>query len=76
MTNSNRLELLKKVRNLSDKIRTMLVSECEIETNVVFQHYIRLGIINSYIAKPVTINQLFQKVRDEFLVYQMAINLK
>ena len=76
MPKLNGLEFLKKVRNLSDKIRTMLVSECEIETNVVFQHYIQLGIINSYIAKPVTINQLCQEVRDEFPVYQMAINLK
>ena len=76
MPNLNGLELLKKVRKLNDKIRTMLISDCEIENDVVFQHYIQLGIINSYIAKPVTINQLCQKVRDEFLVYQMAINLK
>ena len=76
MPNLNGLELLKKVRRLNDKIRTMLISECEIETDVIFQHYIQLGIINSYIAKPVTINQLCQKVRDEFLVYQMAINRK
>jgi DNA-binding NtrC family response regulator len=76
MSNLNGLELLKKVRNLNNKIRTMLIGECEIETDVVFQHYIQLGIINSHIAKPVTINQLCQKVRDEFLVYQMAINLK
>jgi DNA-binding NtrC family response regulator len=76
MPKLNGLELLKKVRNLNNKIRTMLIGECEIETDVVFQHYIQLGIINSYIAKPVTINQLCQKVRDEFLVYQMAINLK
>ena len=76
MPNLNGLELLKKVRNLNNKIRTMLIGECEIETDVVFQQYIQLGIINSYIGKPVTINQLCQKVRDEFLVYQMAINLK
>ena len=76
MPKLNGLEFLKKVRNSSDKIRTMLNCECEIETNVVFQHYIQLGIINSYIAKPVTINQLCQEVRDEFPVYQMAINLK
>ena len=76
MPNLNGLELLKKVRKLNEKIRTMLISDCEIETDVVFQHYIQLGIINSYIAKPVTVNQLCQKVRDEFLVYQKAINLK
>ena len=76
MPNLNGLELLKKVRKLNDNIRTMLISECKIETDVVFQNYIQLGIISSYIAKPVNINQLSQKVRDEFLVYQMALNLK
>ena len=76
MPNLNGLELLKKVRNLNNKIRTMLIGECEIETDVVFQNYIQLGIISSYIAKPININQLSQKVRDEFLVYQMALNLK
>ena len=36
MPNLNGLELLKKVRNLNNKIRTMLIGECEIETDVVF----------------------------------------
>jgi len=76
MPNLNGLELLKNVKKLSNKVRTMLISECEIETDIVFQHYLQLGIIDSFIAKPVTNNQLCQKVRDEFLVYQLAINLK
>ena len=76
MPNLNGLELLKKVKELNDKVRTMLTNASEIENNVVFQHYLQLGIIDSYIAKPVTISQLCQKVRDEFFVYQLAINLK
>jgi len=30
------------------------------------------SIIDSFIEKPVTINQLSQRVRDEFQVYQLA----
>jgi hypothetical protein len=48
----------------------------EIENDVVFQHYLQLGIIDSYFANSITGNQLCQKVRDEFLVYQLAVNLK
>ena len=76
MPNLNGLELLKKIKKLNDKVRTMLINAQEVENDVVFQHYLQLGIIDSYIPKPVTINQLCQKVMDEFLVYQLAINLK
>lgn len=76
MPNLNGLELLKKIKKLNEKVRTTLISAYDIENDVVFQHYMELGIIDSFIPKPVTINQLCQKVRDEFLVYQLAINLK
>lgn len=76
MPDLNGLELLKKIKKLNDKVRTMLINAHEIENDVVFQHYLQLGIIDSYILKPVTINQLCQKVRDEFLVYELSVNLK
>ena len=76
MPNLNGLELLKKIKKLNDKVRTMLINAHEIENDVVFQHCLQLGIIDSYLPKPVTVNQLCQKVRDEFLVYQLAVNLK
>ena len=74
MPNLNGLELLKKIKKLNEKVRTMLTSAYD--TDVVFQHYVKLGLIDSFIPKPVTINQLCQKVRDEFLVYQLAVNLR
>jgi DNA-binding NtrC family response regulator len=76
MPNLNGLELFKKIKKLNEKVRTTLISAYEIENDLVFQHYAQLGIINSFIPKPVTINQLCQRVRDEFLVYQLAGNLK
>lgn len=76
MPNVNGLEFLKKIKKLNNKVRTTLISTYEIENDIVFQHYLQLGIIDSFIAKPVTISQLCQKVRDEFMVYQLAVNLK
>jgi DNA-binding NtrC family response regulator len=76
MPNLNGLELLKKIKKLNEKVRTILISAYDIEDDVVFQHYLKLGIIDSFIAKPVTINRLCQKVRDEFMVHQLAVNLK
>jgi DNA-binding NtrC family response regulator len=76
MPNLNGLELLKKIKKISEKVRTILMNANEIENDVAFQHYLQLGIIDSYIANSVTSNQLCQKVRDEFLVYQLAVNLK
>jgi DNA-binding NtrC family response regulator len=66
----NGLELLKKVKELNPKVRTILISAYELENNPVFQDYLKDGIIDSYIQKPVKINTLRQRVRDEFGMYQ------
>jgi DNA-binding NtrC family response regulator len=76
MPNLNGLELLKKVKKLNPNVRTILISTYEVENDLVFRRYLREGIIDSFIEKPVTINQLCQRVRDEFQVYQLASNLK
>jgi DNA-binding NtrC family response regulator len=72
MPNLTGLELLKKVKKIRSNVRTILVSAYEVEYNAVFQHYMQESIIDSFIEKPVTINQLCQRVRDEFQVYQLA----
>ena len=72
MPNLTGLELLKKVKKFKSNVRTILVSAYEVEYNAVFQRYMQESIIDSFIEKPVTINQLSQRVRDEFQVYQLA----
>ncbi|HXV87647.1 MAG TPA: response regulator [Nitrososphaeraceae archaeon] len=72
MPNLTGLELLKKVKKFKSNVRTILVSAYEVEYNAVFQRYMQESIIDSFIEKPVTINQLCQRVRDEFQVYQLA----
>ena len=72
MPNLTGLELLKKVKKFRSNVRSILVSAYEVEYNAVFQRYMQESIIDSFIEKPVTINQLCQRVRDEFQVYQLA----
>ena len=72
MPNLTGLELLKKVKKLKSNVRTILVSAYEVEYNAVIQRYMQEAIIDSFIEKPVTVNQLCQRVRDEFQVYQLA----
>ena len=72
MSAVNGLELLKKVKKLNPKVRTILISAYEFENNQVFQNYLKDGIIDSHIQKPVKINTLRQRVRDEFGMYQLG----
>ena len=70
MPTVNGLELLKKVKKLNPRVRTILISAYEFQNNPVFEKCLKEGIIDSYIEKPVKINTLRQKVRDEFSMYK------
>ena len=72
MPSLNGLELLKKVKKLNPNVRTILISPYEVENDLTFQQYMKEGIIDSFIEKPVTISRLCQRVRDEFEVYQLS----
>lgn len=58
------LELLRKVKNSSPKVRTILMSAC----NFNEEKSMGEAIIDSTIQKPVTINRLCQRVKDELSV--------
>ena len=72
----NGLELLKKVKSSNRNVRTILMSAYNFEEDETFQKYMKDGIIDTTIEKPVTIYRLCQRVRDELQVYQMALILK
>ena len=69
MPGLNGLELLKKVKNSNPKVRTILMSAYNFDEDLLFLKYMKEGIIDSSIDKPVTINRLCQKVRDELEKY-------
>ena len=73
MPGLNGLELLKKIKSSNPNVRTILMSTYNFDENELFQRYMKEGIIDSTIEKPVTINRLCQRVRDEFEVYQLAV---
>jgi response regulator RpfG family c-di-GMP phosphodiesterase len=57
-------------------VRTILISAYEFQNNPVFENYFTDRIIDSYIEKPVKINTLRQRIRDEFGIYQLRLKSK
>jgi DNA-binding NtrC family response regulator len=76
MPGLNGLELLKKVKASNPKVRTILMSAYNFEEEELYQSYMIEAVINSTIAKPVTINRLYQTVRYELDAYQSASHQK
>jgi DNA-binding NtrC family response regulator len=72
MSGLNGLELLKRVKDSNSSVRTILMSGYNFEEIKSFQEYMELGIIDSTIEKPVTIQRLCQRVRDELETYGLA----
>jgi DNA-binding NtrC family response regulator len=76
MPGLNGLELLKKVKTSNPKVRTILMSAYNFEEEELYQSYMIEAVINSTIKKPVTMNILYQTVRDELNAYQSASHQK
>jgi hypothetical protein len=62
---NGRLRNQKKKQNLNPKVRTILMSAYKFEEEELYQSYMIEAVINSTIEKPVTMNRLYQIVRDE-----------
>ena len=75
MPGMNGLELLKKVKSSNPNVRTILMSAFNLEDNKLYEKYMKKRIIDSAFEKPITINRLRQRVRDELMVYELAIKL-
>ena len=69
MPGLNGSELLKNVKNSNPKVRTILMSAYNFDEDLIFLKYMEEGIIDSSIDKPVTMNRLYQRVRDELNAY-------
>ena len=68
MPGLNGLELLKKVKTSNPNVRTILMSAYNFDEDILFLKYMEEGIIDSTIDKPVTMNILYQRVRDELSI--------
>jgi len=76
MPGLNGLELLKKVKDSNPKIRTILMSAYNFEEEELYQSYMVEVVVNSTIEKPVTMNRLFERVRDELNAFQSTSHQK
>jgi DNA-binding NtrC family response regulator len=76
MPGLNGLELLKKVKVSNARVRTILMSAYNFEEEESYQKYMKEGTINSTIEKPVTMNRLYQRVREELNAYEARVNGK
>jgi DNA-binding NtrC family response regulator len=65
MPNLNGLELLKKVKKLNPNVRTILISAYEVENEPLFQRFLKEGIIDKFIQKPITMNYLCNEVNNQ-----------
>jgi DNA-binding NtrC family response regulator len=74
MPNLNGLDLLKKIRILNPNVRTILVSAYEVKEDEVFQKYMKEGVIDLFIEKPIPIDWLRQKVREQVKAYEQRMN--
>jgi DNA-binding NtrC family response regulator len=72
MSGLNGLELLKRIKDSNSSVRTILMSGYNFDEVKAFQEYMEQGIIDSTIEKPVTIQRLSQRARDELDIYQIA----
>lgn len=73
MPNLNGLELLKKVKQLNPSVRTILVSAYELDDDQVFQNYMKQGIINLFVKKPIGLPELCQEVANQVQDYQLSV---
>ena len=74
MPNLNGLDLLSKIKMLNPNVRTILVSAYEVKEDKVFQKYMKDGTIDLFIEKPIPIDWLRQKVREQVEAYEKRTN--
>ena len=74
MPNLNGLDLLSKIKIINPNVRTILVSAYEVKEDKVFQKYMKDGTIDLFIEKPIPIDWLRQKVREQVEAYEKRMN--
>ena len=75
MPNLNGLELLKRVKDKNPKVRTVLISAFEVESDPIFKQYIQDGIIDNFMKKPIRINSFCSEVSDQMYDFRKTANM-
>ena len=70
------LDLLRKVKTLSPRVRTVLMSAYDVGGDDLLLKYMIEEIINTFIQKPVTIYHLCEEVNRQIHAYQLSSDRK
>jgi DNA-binding NtrC family response regulator len=73
MPRLNGLDLVKKIKEISPKTKTMITSGYEIEPSEL-QGNIKKGMIDKVIQKPISMNVLREEVKNQIYNYQLSIS--
>ncbi len=73
MPGLNGLELIKKVKNSNPEVRTILMSAYNFDEVPAYKEYMKEQVIDATIEKPVTINRLCQRVKEELDNHKIKI---
>ncbi len=73
MSGLNGLELLKIVKKANPKVRTILMSGYDWEDDPTYLEYVKDGIIDTSIEKPVTIRRLCDRVKEELNAHGITV---
>jgi len=73
MPKLNGLELLKKIKKLNPNVRTILISAYEVENEPLFQRFLKEGIIDKFIQKPMTLNYLCREVNNQLQEFECRL---
>ena len=66
----NGIQLLKTVKDLNPEVRTVLMTAFEVEDKL-FQEYSKKEIIDGFAQKPISLDNLFQEVREQLRNYEL-----
>ena len=69
MPGLNGMELLKKMKDLNQFVRTILITGYAMDQDL-FMHYAKKRIINGFLQKPIRLNDLRDEVNNQLLAYE------
>ena len=69
MPGLNGMELLKKIKDLNQFVRTILITAYELDQDL-FMQYAKKRIINGFLQKPIRLDDLRDEVNNQLLAYE------
>ena len=69
MPGLNGMELLKKMKDLNQFVRTILITAYELDQDL-FMQYAKKRIINGFLQKPIRLDDLRDEVNNQLLAYE------